>query len=146
MTNGRFTTISCHFFAIHIFYKTEVQTVILRCLTCLNLNWFKNYDSKCKFDSFDAESSSLKEVFSKRSGNCIVAPNFCLFSQRLQILGTCLFFNFAELCKISVRLDYIDTRHFIRVPPLMFFYFLIYQKFKGGDPYKMSNINDVQSF
>ena len=27
----------------------------------------------------------------------------------------------------------------------MFSYFAIYQKFKGGDPYKMSNINVVQS-
>ena len=27
----------------------------------------------------------------------------------------------------------------------MFFDFLIYQKFKGGDPFKMSNINVVQS-
>ena len=30
-------------------------------------------------------------------------------------------------------------------PPLMFFDFAIYQKFKGGDPYKMSDINVVQS-
>jgi hypothetical protein len=28
---------------------------------------------------------------------------------------------------------------------LMFFDFAIYQKFKGKDPYKMSNINVVQS-
>ena len=26
----------------------EVQTVILRCLTCLYLNWCKSYDTKCK--------------------------------------------------------------------------------------------------
>ena len=32
----------------------------------------------------------------------------------------------------SVRLDNIDLRHFIRVPPLMFFDFVIYQKFIGG--------------
>ena len=24
--------------------QKEVQTVILRCLVCLNLNWIKNYD------------------------------------------------------------------------------------------------------
>ena len=47
-------------------------------------------------------------------------------------MATCLFFNFAELCKVSARLDNIDIRHFIRVPPLMFFDFAIYQKFKGG--------------
>ena len=31
-----------------------------------------------------------------------------------------LFFNFAELCKVSVRLDNIDIRYFIRVPPFEF--------------------------
>ena len=30
------------------FNKTEVQTVILRCLTSLNLNWYNSYDTKCK--------------------------------------------------------------------------------------------------
>ena len=34
-----------HFFTsyINIFHKTKVQTVILRCLTSLNLNWIKSY-------------------------------------------------------------------------------------------------------
>ena len=43
---GHFTAISGHCFANHInmFQKTEVLTVILRCLTCLNLNMIKNYD------------------------------------------------------------------------------------------------------
>ena len=43
---GHFSTISCHFFGnyIDIFHKTEIQTVILRCLVCLNLNWIKSYD------------------------------------------------------------------------------------------------------
>ena len=41
---GRSSTISSHFFAIYMntFHKTEVQTVILRCWTGLNLNWFKS--------------------------------------------------------------------------------------------------------
>ena len=29
---------------IDIFHKTEIQTIILRCLVCLNLNWIKSYD------------------------------------------------------------------------------------------------------
>ena len=29
-------------------------------------------------------------------------------SSAVQILATCLFFNFAELCKVSARLDNID--------------------------------------
>ena len=42
--NGSFTTISGHFSAnyIKIFHKTEVQTVILRYLVWLNLNWIKS--------------------------------------------------------------------------------------------------------
>ena len=42
--NGSFTTISGHFSAnyIKIFHKTEVQTIILRYLVWLNLNWIKS--------------------------------------------------------------------------------------------------------
>ena len=45
--NGHFTTIYGHVFAnyIDIFHKTEIQTVILRCLVCLNLNLVKSYDT-----------------------------------------------------------------------------------------------------
>ena len=45
-----YTTISGHFFTICtyvIFHKTEVQTVILRCLMSLNLDWLKNYGLRC---------------------------------------------------------------------------------------------------
>ena len=47
-------TISVIFFTsyIYIFYKTKVQTVILSCLTSLNLNWVKTYyinHKKCVF-------------------------------------------------------------------------------------------------
>ena len=50
LINGRFTTIFGHFFAncFYDFHKTEVQTVIFRCLTSLNLNWIKSYDTKRK--------------------------------------------------------------------------------------------------
>ena len=41
-------TIYGHFFQLYyIFHKTEVQTVILMCLMGQNLNWSKNYDTKC---------------------------------------------------------------------------------------------------
>ena len=52
--NGCFSTISSQFFAIYIniFHKTEVQTVILRCWMGLNLNWFKNYDTKRKWGGY----------------------------------------------------------------------------------------------
>ena len=47
---GHFTTISGHSIAnyINIFHKTEVPTVILRCLMSLNLNWIKSYDINYK--------------------------------------------------------------------------------------------------
>ena len=32
-----------------IFHKKEVQMVILRCLTGLNITWFKNYGLRCKW-------------------------------------------------------------------------------------------------
>ena len=34
-------------FCMVIFHKTEIQTVILRCLTSLNLNWFKSNGLRC---------------------------------------------------------------------------------------------------
>ena len=46
LINGHFRTISGPFLAncMKIFHKKEVQTVILRCLVCLNLNWTKSYN------------------------------------------------------------------------------------------------------
>ena len=43
-------TSSGHFSAncMYIFHKIEVQTVILRCLTGLNLDWFKSYGLRCR--------------------------------------------------------------------------------------------------
>ena len=48
LINSHFKTIYGHFFAnyMFIFHKTEIQTVILRCLMSLNLNWYKSYDTK----------------------------------------------------------------------------------------------------
>ena len=42
------------FFAVcmFIFHKTEVLTVILRCLTGLTHDWFKSYDTKRKYFHF----------------------------------------------------------------------------------------------
>ena len=51
ITNAHFMTISGHFSAncMFIFHKTEGQTVILRCLTGLNLDWFKSYGLRCRW-------------------------------------------------------------------------------------------------
>ena len=45
MINGYFTAISGHF-PVNC-HKTEVQTVILMCLTNQNSNMFKSHDTKC---------------------------------------------------------------------------------------------------
>ena len=105
------------------------------------LTTVESYSAPLSVSSF-----GLKGVFSKPSGKCIVVPNFCFLSWRLQKLATCLFFNFLYLCKVSETLDKLDIRHFIRVPPLMFYVFVIYQKNQRGDPCKMSNINVVHFF
>ena len=54
LINGHFMTISGHFFAnyMKIFHKTEIQTVILRCFGCLNLNWIKRCNIKLVKNNF----------------------------------------------------------------------------------------------
>ena len=49
LLNNCYKIVSGHFFAVFIliFHKTEVHTVILRCLTGLNLNWCKSYGLRC---------------------------------------------------------------------------------------------------
>jgi hypothetical protein len=51
---GHFTILSGIFYAnyMSIFHKSKVLTVILRCSTCLNLNWFKSYNLTHKFFCF----------------------------------------------------------------------------------------------
>ena len=51
---GHFTTISGHFFVncMNIFHRAEISTVILRCLTHLNINWIKSNYIKHTFFHF----------------------------------------------------------------------------------------------
>ena len=44
---------------IFIFHKTEIQTVVLRCLMSLNLNWYRSYDKKHK----NTKNAKDKNVF-----------------------------------------------------------------------------------
>ena len=68
---GHFTTISGHSIAnyINIFHKTEVPTVILRCLMSLNLNWIKSYDINYKlfwqlcFSILEEKKASKMAIF-----------------------------------------------------------------------------------
>ena len=56
------------FFAnyIKIFHKTEIQTVILRCLVCLNPNWIKsNAMISVKIIFFMPENASTQGYFAE---------------------------------------------------------------------------------
>ena len=109
-------------------FRLSIFSKVTNC-GCLSVTSVQSVSECNKRWFFSSTGLFLKGVFSKPSGNYIVGPNLCFLSQRPQILATCLFSNFAELCKVSARLDNIDIRHFVRVPPLMFFDFAIYQKF-----------------
>ena len=50
---------------LEIFHKNEVQTVIFRCLTCLNLNWIQSYSIKLVKNSFF------------HAWKCIISGLFC---------------------------------------------------------------------
>ena len=64
ITNAHFTTISGHYSAncMFIFHKTEVQTVTLICLMGLDSDWFKNYDTKCKYFPFLLRFRLVKHI------------------------------------------------------------------------------------
>ena len=77
-TIANFMTISGHFFAncMFIFHKTEVQTVILKCLTSLNPNWYKSYDTKRQ------NARNANECFctkSQKNGN----GNICILCRKV---------------------------------------------------------------
>ena len=77
--NDRVTTISGHFFTncMFIFHKTEVQTVILRCLTGLNLNWFKSYGLRCNLRPRASSVNSQKITTDKWPFYDQIWPFFC---------------------------------------------------------------------
>ena len=70
--NGHFTPISGHFFGtyISIFHKTEIQTVILRCLVCKNCSWIKSYNTM------------LVKIFFFHAWKCINLPKGVLTPQK----------------------------------------------------------------
>ena len=62
-----------------IFHKTEIQTVILRCLMSLNLNWYKSYDKKHKKakNAKDENVCFCTKSQKKRKGNiCVLSHHF----------------------------------------------------------------------
>ena len=79
LLNNCYEMFSGHFFAIciFIFHKTEVQTVILRCLTGLNLNWFKSYGLRCNLRPKASSANSQKIATDKRPFYDHIWPLFC---------------------------------------------------------------------
>ena len=72
---------------------------------------------------------SIFQVFWKHDS----CPNFLFFELETSNFGYYIIFIFATLCKVWARLNKLDIRHFIRVPPPFdFFDSIITQKFKGG--------------
>ena len=70
--------INSHFFANYIIvsHKTELRTVILRCLMSLNLNWYKSYDTKRKNAKNINECFCTKSQKNKNGNKCILHHNF----------------------------------------------------------------------
>ena len=73
LINGRFTTIFGHFFANCFcdFHKTEVQTVIFRCLTGLDFNWIKSYDTKRKKILKHKKHNFFDKIAKKMKWKCL---------------------------------------------------------------------------
>ena len=63
---------------------------------------------------------SWKKYFPNLLERWLFHQNYVFWVRDLKFWQLAYFFHFAELCKVSARLDNIDIRHFIRVPPLNF--------------------------
>ena len=67
------------------FHKPEVQTVIFRYLTGLNLNWIKSYDTKCKKNPKNAKNTI--ELFFDKIAKKNEIEMFAFLSQPLSQLS-----------------------------------------------------------
>ena len=109
LINCHFYTIFGHSFANYmvIFLKTEIQIVILRCLTSLNLNWYKSYDTKCK----NAKNTNVWFCTkSQKNGNgniCVLCHNFWT-NQNLEQLSTSKWPSEPQFCE---RWTYIRQKN-----------------------------------
>ena len=104
-----------------IFHKTEIQTVILRCITGLNLDWFKIYGLRCRMRLCVGSANSQKIAtakwpFKTISGHffasymfifhktevqtvilrCLTSLNLIWIRHELQIFLTTVFLNFGR--------------------------------------------------
>ena len=95
-----FYIISGHLFAncVLIFHKTEVQTVILRGLTSLNLNWYNSYDTKCKKVKNTNACFCTKLQHTENGNICILCQNLRT-NQILDLLSTSKWPSQSQLCE-----------------------------------------------
>ena len=68
------------FLVLNIFHKNGIPTIILRCLTCLNLSWIKSYDIKHNFLVFPKLHEIDKDWWIYKT---IFSSNFDIFLIRL---------------------------------------------------------------
>ena len=88
------------FFAncMFIYHKTEVQTVILRCLTSLNLNWYNRHKTKRK-NTKNARECFCTKLHKTKNGNiCILCHNLWT-NQILDLLSTSKFPSEPQSCE-----------------------------------------------
>ena len=94
---ANFTNTSGLFFVnyMNIFHKTEVQTVILRCLVSLNLNWIKSYNiilvKKNFFNAWKCIISGLfrrSEFWDLRRKSAVIFSKWLFWQNSLMISWT----------------------------------------------------------
>jgi hypothetical protein len=89
-----------------IFHKTEIQTVILRCLTSLNFNWYKSYDTE-HINTHFANVCFWTKLQKNKNGNiCVLCHNFWT-NQNLSPLSTSKWpieLQFCERCTYTLQI------------------------------------------
>ena len=81
-----------------IFHKTEIQTVILRCLTSLNPSWYKSYDTEFK----NAKNSNVcfcTKLQHTKNGNISILCHNLRTNQILDLLITSKWPSESQFCE-----------------------------------------------
>ena len=88
------------FFAncVLIFHKTEIQTVILRCLIILNLNWYNTYDTKPK-NARKANVCFFTKLQNTKNGNICIFWHNLRTNQILDLLSTSKWPSKPQFCE-----------------------------------------------